>query len=334
MRGPLPKPETLTATDSTGNPSPAPPANATQNAACPGVGSGEAGRAPACKGCPSAAYCASAQPDPLVPALQEKCAAVSHIIAVMSGKGGVGKSTSATMFAAAAAARGLRTLLLDLDLSGPSIPRMTGTGDVLCCATSKLVPVTVSSHLHVLSAGYLAGLEDGQPVYSSARKNALIKTMLNDCDLSLFDCLIIDTPPNITDEHLALAQIIKPHGAVIITTPQAVAFADARRQVAFCKKAGIRVLGVVENMGRVLCERCCAQLGGDGVTVESSKDGGGVVRAGCAEMCVPYLGVFPMQQAVARAADDGNVLALATSSAFFLKLVDRILKDIKSVVKN
>ena len=228
---------------------------------CPGTSSDAAGKAAACAGCPNQAVCASGQPkapDPDIEAISQRLSAVKNIILVLSGKGGVGKSTVAAQLAFALAARGGAQGdigLLDIDICGPSVPKMLGLeGEEIHQSNTGWSPVYVAENLGVMSIGFLLPNPDDAVIWRGPRKNGLIKQFLKDVDWGPLEYLVIDAPPGTSDEHISIAQFLKPlldqHrvGAVVVTTPQQVAIIDVRKEINFCKKTGIPVVGVVENM--------------------------------------------------------------------------------------
>jgi len=263
------------------------PANAP--AACPGPSSADAGKASPCATCPNRTACADGS---LKAALSADAAAVAanlanvrHVVLVLSGKGGVGKSTVSAQMALHLARRGFDVGLLDVDICGPSVPRMLGveSGSVLMTA-SGWEPVAAAVHetsgdggsdnadadmgdgvgsLVVMSSGFLLPEKDEAVVWRGPRKNGLIKQFLKDVAWGELDFLIIDTPPGTSDEHISLAQLL-PHGrsadgAVVVSTPQEVALADVRKELSFCNKVSVPVLGVVENMSRLVAPVATAQ---------------------------------------------------------------------------
>lgn len=242
------------------------PENAPQH--CPGTQSEEAGKASACQGCPNQSVCASAPkgPDPDLQAIAERMSTVKNKILVLSGKGGVGKSTFAAQLAFALAAQGKEVGLLDIDICGPSAPKLTGLeGEEVHQSGSGWSPVYVEDNLAVMSIGFMLPNPDDAVIWRGPRKNALIKQFLKDVVWGDLDYLVVDAPPGTSDEHISIAQFLKAaaaepgagsarniaggmDAAVIVTTPQEVSIIDVRKEVSFCRKVGLHVLGVVENM--------------------------------------------------------------------------------------
>mmetsp|Transcript_11907 Transcript_11907/g.16139 ORF Transcript_11907/g.16139 Transcript_11907/m.16139 type:complete len:350 (+) Transcript_11907:125-1174(+) len=228
------------------------PENANEH--CPGTESDNAGKASSCAGCPNQSVCATAPkgPDPDLEAIAVRMSTIKHTILVLSGKGGVGKSTFSTQLAFALAAQGKEVGLMDVDICGPSIPKMLGLeGEEIHSSNEGWSPVYVQDNLGVMSIGFMLGNPDDAVVWRGPRKNALIKQFLKDVYWGELDYLIIDTPPGTSDEHISIAQYLKAtnvDGALLVTTPQEVAVADVRKELNFCKKVGIECLGVVENM--------------------------------------------------------------------------------------
>ncbi|GAB4823469.1 hypothetical protein N2152v2_010515 [Parachlorella kessleri] len=224
------------------------------NQHCPGASSDEAGKASACAGCPNQAACATAPkgPDPDLAAIAERLATIKHVILVLSGKGGVGKSTFSAQLAFSLAARGLEVGLMDIDICGPSIPKMLGLeGEEIHQSNLGWSPVYVQENLGVMSIGFMLPNPDDAVIWRGPRKNGLIKQFLKDVHWGDLDYLVIDSPPGTSDEHISIVQFLKAghvDGAVVVTTPQEVSIIDVRKEINFCKKTGIPVLGVVENM--------------------------------------------------------------------------------------
>eukprot|EP00941_MAST-03F_sp_MAST-3F-sp1_P005634 g5634.t1 len=225
------------------------------NSGCVGAQSEEAGKASACAGCPNQQLCASGAPkqeDPAFQRARDRLANVKHKIVVLSGKGGVGKSTVSTQLAFHLAAMGKQVGLLDIDICGPSVPQMLGlVGEEVHQSGNGWSPVYVDDNLGVMSIGFMLPEGDAPVIWRGPRKNGLIKQFLTDVDWGSLDYLIIDTPPGTSDEHITAVQVLLAtgvDGAVVVTTPQEVAMADVRKELNFCVKTGLKVIGLVENM--------------------------------------------------------------------------------------
>lgn len=225
------------------------------NEGCVGPSSEQAGKVSGCAGCPNQAKCASGEAkavDPALAQVQDKMSGVKHKILVLSGKGGVGKSTFSSQLAFTLALQGFQVGLLDVDICGPSIPRMTGlVGMEVHQSASGWSPVYVEENLAVMSIGFMLPTSDDAVIWRGPRKNGLIKQFLTDVVWNDLDYLIIDTPPGTSDEHISLVQLLKTStvdGAIVVTTPQEVSMADVRKELNFCRKTSLPVLGVVENM--------------------------------------------------------------------------------------
>eukprot|EP01137_Pigoraptor_chileana_P020988 Opistho-2@84117 len=236
----------------------------------------------------------------------ERLSHVSHIILVLSGKGGVGKSTVATQIALSLAAAGKTVGVLDIDLCGPSIPKMFNLQNhsIHQCAEGW-VPVyaDASQRLRVMSIGFLLNSNDEAVVWRGPKKTAMIKQFLTDVYWGTLDYLIIDTPPGTSDEHISVVENLRglnPSGAVVVTTPQAVAVADVRKELNFCKRAGLRVLGVVENMSGFICP-CCAE-----VSYVFSTGGGEQMAT---DFGVPFLGRIPLDPLLTKCIEEGKNFA-------------------------
>ncbi len=300
------------------------------NADCPGGPSApSAGTAPACAGCPNAAACASgatAPADPGAAAVAARLARVKAIVLVLSGKGGVGKSTFSAQLAFSLAARGRSVGLLDVDICGPSIPRMLGlAGARVHASASGWSPVWLDDALGVMSVGFMLPGDDDAVIWRGPKKNGLIRQFLADVEWGELDFLVVDTPPGTSDEHISLAQLLKgaPNlaGAVVVTTPQEVAMADVRKELSFCAKVGVRVLGVVENMSGFVCP-CCATRS-DIFAKAGDGPAGMAARAG-----VPYLGALPIDPQLLAACEAGVAYVVkhagSVGAAAMLEVVDRV----------
>ena len=210
-------------------------------------------------------------------AIRRRLEKVKYKILILSGKGGVGKSTFAAQLAYGMSARGLDVGLLDVDICGPSAPLMFGKeGHEVHRSNSGWSPVYVSDNLAIMSVGFLLNNSDDAVIWRGPRKSGLIKQFLKDTEWGPIDFLIVDTPPGTSDEHLSIVQYMKEtgvDGALIITTPQEVAMADVRKELNFCSKVGIPIIGVVENMSGL-----SLPLGSDLVRFSSGADGSNMTQ--------------------------------------------------------
>ena len=235
-------------------------------------------------------------------ALAERLGRIRHKMFVLSGKGGVGKSTVAANLAVSLAARGLRTGLLDIDLHGPSIPKLLHLeGQALASDGKEIEPTRYDEHLSVVSIGFLLQNADDAVIWRGPLKMGVIKQFIKDVRWGELDYLIVDSPPGTGDEPLSICQLIDDaDGAIIVTTPQDVAIADVRKCISFCGKLHLPVLGVIENMSGFVCPHC-------GETTDLFKSGGGERMAD--EMGVPFLGRVPLDPRVVASGDEGKPFA-------------------------
>ncbi|GAA6023586.1 hypothetical protein JCM10207_005724 [Rhodosporidiobolus poonsookiae] len=276
---------------------------------CPGTESESAGLAPGCAGCPNQDACATAPkgPDPDLAAVQERLKDVKHKILVLSGKGGVGKSTVSAMlgWALSEGEEGENdTGLMDVDICGPSLPLLFGLqGSRLHSTSAGILPIAITSALSMVSIGFLLPSSDSAVIWRGPKKNGIIKQFLKDVDWGALENLVIDTPPGTSDEHLSIVQYLAAaggvDGAVIVTTPQEVALQDVRKELDFCRKVGVPVLGVVENMSGFVCPSC----GGESDIFVPSTGGADDLAK---EWGIEVLGKVPLDPRIGRAGDFGQ----------------------------
>lgn len=242
--------------------------------------------------------------------LRQRLTPIRRRILVLSGKGGVGKSTVAANLAMSLALAGCDVGLLDVDIHGPSIPKLLGLeGRQLTAGGGAIQPISIGPRLKVMSIGFLLGSPRDAVVWRGPLKYNIIRQFLSDVEWGGLDALIIDSPPGTGDEPLSVAQLIGPPlAAIIVTTPQEVAIADVRRSITFCQQLKMEVLGLVENMSGFVCPRC-------GKTIDLFKTGGGEALAH--EMAVPFLGRIPLDPQIVVSGDAGApfVQRFAESSA-------------------
>jgi Mrp family chromosome partitioning ATPase len=273
---------------------------------CPGPESEQAGKADSCAGCPNQAICASAPkgPDPDVAVIAARLANVRHKILVLSGKGGVGKSTFTTLLAHALASDPDATVgIMDTDVCGPSIPKMTGVeAETVHVSGAGWSPVWAADNLAVMSIQFMLPGRDDAVIWRGAKKNGLIKQFLRDVEWGDMDFLLVDTPPGTSDEHLSVNALLSASGidgAVLVTTPQEVSLLDVRKELDFCRKAGIRILGLAENMSGFVCPRCRNQS-----DIFQATTGGAAALA--EELGVRFLGAVPLDPRIGMACDYGE----------------------------
>jgi len=272
---------------------------------CPGTESDQAGKTSTCNGCPNQSVCASTPkgPDPDIEEIVERMASVKHKILVLSGKGGVGKSTVSAQLSFALANLEKQIGLMDIDICGPSIPKLMGVeGEQIHRSNEGWSPVYVSDNLAVMSVGFMLSNQDDAVIWRGPKKNGLIKQFLRDVNWGELDFLVVDTPPGTSDEHLSIAQYLKStgiDGAVVVTTPQELSLLDVRKEINFCKKVGIPIIGVVENMSGFVCPKCKTET-----KIFATTTGGAEKMAG--EMQVPFLGKIPLDPRIARLSDEGK----------------------------
>ena len=265
------------------------------------------GLAPKCQGCPYRAQCqqaAQSQGPSIDEQVKEKLVNVKNIILVLSGKGGVGKSTVASQLSLGLSKNeNLQIGLLDLDICGPSIPRMMGIEtEEIRDSPQGMLPVYKEQNLAIMSIGYMLKDKKQAVIWRGPRKNGLIKEFLCKTNWDKLDYLIIDTPPGTSDEHLTIAQYLKSSnikGAIIVTTPQEIALLDVRKEINFCEKTNIKVLGVVENMSGFVCPHCNKKS-----DIFEANTGGG--EGLCKEFNLKLVGRLPLEPNILQSTEKGT----------------------------
>lgn len=232
--------------------------------------------------------------------LKENLSRIKHKLVVLSGKGGVGKSTVAVNLAVSLVERGYSVGLLDIDIHGPSIPKLLGIEKSMPVANEqgKMLPVIYTESLRVISIGFLLQRAEDAVIWRGPLKYGVIKQFLKDVSWGELDYLIIDSPPGTGDEPLSVCQLIdNADGALIVTTPQDVALIDVKKSITFCQKLNMPVVGVIENMSGFTCPHC-------GERIAIFKSGGGERMS--AEMHVPFLGSIPIEKNITDGGDAGK----------------------------
>jgi Mrp family chromosome partitioning ATPase len=245
---------------------------------------------------------------------------IENTLMVLSGKGGVGKSTVAVNLAAALAAADRQVGLLDIDLHGPSIPTLLRLeGAVAATRAEKgLVPVRYSDNLKVMSIEFLLREYAGEAViWRGPMKHRMIRQFLAEVDWGDLDFLVVDAPPGTGDEPLSICQMAPPRSqAVIVTTPQEVALKDVKKSIRFCRELGMPVFGIIENMSGFVCPDC-------GASHELFKTGGGERLA--RETGFRFLGRIPIEPRLVTTSDDGKPFFLECPTAPAAKAFDEII---------
>jgi Mrp family chromosome partitioning ATPase len=291
----------------------------------------EKGSAPKCQGCPYRQQCLQAAKS-TGPSIEEqvkiKLQNVKNIILILSGKGGVGKSTIASQLALGLSKKdNLQIGLLDVDICGPSIPRMMGLeNEEIKESPQGMLPVYKEQNLAIMSIGYMLKDKKTPVIWRGPRKNGLIKEFFCNTNWDKLDYLIIDTPPGTSDEHLTLTQYLKTSnikGAIIITTPQEISLLDVRKEINFCHKTNVKVLGVIENMAGFVCPHCNKLT-----DIFEANTGGG--EGLCKEFNLNLLGRLPLEPKILQSSEKGNYFPDSfpetETSKEIAKIVDKILK--------
>jgi Mrp family chromosome partitioning ATPase len=242
---------------------------------------------------------------------------------VLSGKGGVGKSTVAVNLAMGLSLAGKKVGLLDVDIHGPSIPTMLGLeGSQVMEGDGELIPVELDG-MKVISLGFLLNGQDDAVIWRGPMKANVIVQFIRDVAWGDLDYLIVDSPPGTGDEPLTVCQTLEgADGAVIVTTPQKVAAVDVRKSISFCRQINLPVLGVIENMSGFVCPKC-------GEITNVFKSGGGKMMAD--DMGVPFLGSVPIDPQIAEAGDSGMAFLEQYAESATAKLFNSILVPVMNL---
>ena len=247
---------------------------------------------------------------------------VERIIAVASGKGGVGKSTTAVNLALSLAALGWRIGILDLDIFGPSLPRLLGINQQPELEGRLIKPLQAYG-VKAMSIGFMVAEEDAM-IWRGPMVMSAVQQMLRDVAWGELDCLVIDMPPGTGDAQLTLAQTVPLAGAIIVSTPQDLALIDARRGVSMFGKVNIPILGVIENMSYFLCPHC-------GGRSEIFAHGG--ARHEAEKMGVPFLGEIPLTMSIREHADSGKPVVVSDPDGAYAAAYRAIAEQVKAALE-
>ena len=257
--------------------------------------------------------------------IRERLRQIKNKILVMSGKGGVGKSSVAAYLSVALAKRGYRVGLMDVDLHGPSIPRLLGLKGSIHPGVhkGKGTPVNYLSNMEVISIETLMGEnKDAATIWRGPLKIGVIKQFIADIEWNDLDYMIIDSPPGTGDEPLTVAQTIPDAKALIVTTPQEISLADVRKSINFCRQVNMKILGLVENMSGLSCPYC-------GRIIDVFKTRGGIVTA--KKENLKLLATLPIEPEVVKEGDAGDISILDNDDLLFTQKLNQMVDEIVKI---
>jgi ATP-binding protein involved in chromosome partitioning len=258
--------------------------------------------------------------------LKERMSRIRYKLIVISGKGGVGKTTVSINLAYGLAQRGHRVGILDVDIHGPNTPLMLGiAGAKLTFSDHGIEPVEVIPNLKAVSLALFEQMEQGPIIWRGPLKMGIIKQLLADVNWGDLDYLVVDSPPGTGDEPLSVCQLIPNiNGAIIVTTPQDVAILDSRKSVQFAQKLSVPVVGIIENMSGFDCPHC-------GQTIDLFGTGGGEKAAH--DLKVPFLGRVPIEQDMVKLSDSGEPFVHAKrdteTGKIILDIIERVIAHMR-----
>ena len=257
-------------------------------------------------------------------AVEKRMVLIKHPILVLSGKGGVGKSTVAANMAVELAKGGEKVGLLDVDIHGPSIPGMLGLGNSKIFSNGNaIIPMEFTANLSIMSIEFLMQDRGDAVIWRGPMKYHAIRQFISDVEWGELDYLVVDCPPGTGDEPLSVAQFMGEKAkAVVVTTPQRVSIDDVRKSIQFCRHLNLDILGVIENMSGFVCPNC-------GKTVNIFDSGGGVLLA--KEKNVHFLGRIPIEQAIVHSCDEGKPYVLTNSESATAKSFSEVVKKIRTI---
>lgn len=279
-----------------------------------------------CESCPSNTSCSDTKKaiEMQNAKIRENMGKIKHKIAILSGKGGVGKSTVTVNLAATLSAMGKKVGILDGDIHGPNIPKMLGVENIQPLADEKgIYPITTPGGIKTMSISYFLPNKDTPVIWRGPKISGAVRQFLSDVVWGELDYLLIDTPPGTGDIQITIMQSIPDiDGVIIVTTPEEVAVLDARKSIMMAKATNIPIIGIIENMGGFVCPHCnkVVDIFGKGGGEKASK-----------ELGVEFLGRIPLDIKAREASDKGIPMVSldCTATEEFKKIVEKIVKKIE-----
>jgi Mrp family chromosome partitioning ATPase len=248
---------------------------------------------------------------------------VKNVVMVMSGKGGVGKSTIAANLSLVLAGKGKKVGLLDIDIHGPNLPKILGVEKERLQSSNenRIEPVKISDNLKLVSIAFMLEQENQAIIWRGPLKMKLIQQFLSDIEWGKLDYLIVDAPPGTGDEPLSVAQLVPEGGAVIVTTPQEISLLDVTKSIDFAKKIKLNILGIVENMSGLKCPHC-------GEEILLFKGGGGEELS--KKTGITFLGSIPIDPKIVDASDMGTLYVKKYPDSEATKALEKIAEKINT----
>ncbi|KYR01820.1 nucleotide binding protein 1-like protein [Tieghemostelium lacteum] len=291
----------------------------------------QAGKESICSGCPGQGVCQSqgTEVSDEKKSIEIRMKPIKHKILVMSGKGGVGKSTVSSLLAYALASKSQKVSILDVDICGPSIPLLMGIQDqqIVNSEYGWIPPKSPGHEIKVMSVGSLLNSPDSPVIWKGPRKTTMIRKLLKDTYWGRQDYLIIDTPPGTSDEHLSIISALQscnPDGAIIVTTPQDLSVDTVKKEIHLCQKLNLPILGIIENLSGFVCP-CCNET--TEIFQRNGKGGGEQLSK---EYNIPYLGKIPIDQNLSTCTDLGKCAVCehpeTQGSLSILSILEKIMK--------
>jgi ATP-binding protein involved in chromosome partitioning len=254
-------------------------------------------------------------------AIKASLSRIKNKLFVLSGKGGVGKSSVSANLAAGLSKKGYKVGIMDVDVHGPSIAQMLGLKELLNISENNmLLPISVNENLKAVSVQSLIQDKDQAIIWRGPAKTGMIRQFVSSVEWGDLDYLIIDAPPGTGDEPLTVVQTIPDAQGIIVTTPQEVALADIRKSISFCRTVRLHTLGIIENMAGLTCPHCQGHI-------DLFSSGGGEKTA--KSQGIPFLGSIPFDPGVVVSGDSGVPMLLQDKETEFTKAFAKVMENIK-----